>query len=245
MNAGSGGMSAGSGGMAGSGGVVAGAGGANAGSGGSAGAAGAGGSSAGAGGAGAGGAGAGGAGAGGAGAGGAGAGGAGAGGAGAGGAGGSSAGTGGGPAECTEVSDVEPWIFGNAGFPGYLALYQADATPNIGDVAAEYFDFQIYNLSEGEGERTGTFQLGQGIEANFATCARCFFVVIDDDVQLFASSGTLVISEDSTPMSGDVHMTLTNATFVEVTIDDETFVSTPVPNGRCVHVTSLDFTRGL
>ena len=42
-------------------------------------------------------------------------------------------------------------------------------------------------------------------------------------------------------MTGTIHATLTDATFVEVTIDDLTAVLTPVPNGLCVRVSAMAF----
>ena len=45
----------------------------------------------------------------------------------------------------------------------------------------------------------------------------------------------------SLPQGGKVDMTFTDVTLVEVTIDTVTLVSTPVPNGLCLHLASASF----
>jgi hypothetical protein len=132
-------------------------------------------------------------------------------------------------------------LYDDSGLPDLVA-YGAALQPNIGDAGGDFFIFEFWP-NGGEGARTGTFQLGQGDDADYATCARCFFVVTDGP-NLFATSGTLVISNDSTPMSGVIRATLTDATFVEVTIDPSTAHSTPVPGGRCASVGAFEFSAG-
>jgi hypothetical protein len=125
--------------------------------------------------------------------------------------------------------------------PGYGAVLQ----PNIG---GELLDLFTFLFDGSEGARTGTFELGQGDDANFATCWRCLLVSTDRNdarVRLLAASGTLEISEGSMIMSGVIQATLTNATFVEISIDPQTGHSTPVPNGFCAHVESMTFSYGL
>ncbi len=93
-----------------------------------------------------------------------------------------------------------------------------------------------------DGDKKGTFSLGTGTDANFETCARCVLAEQDsgaaDDALFFASAGTMVIASGSDHMNGFPTVTLTDVTLVEVTIDDTTHVSTPVANGRCLHLTS-------
>lgn len=220
---GSGGMNAGAGGMvAGSGGMRAGAGGAAAGKSGSAGAGGAGGAPAGAGGVGGTPAGAGGAPAGAAG----------------------MSGAGGSAGACTTITSLEQWLWGNNNLPGAFSVYGTHVVQDLGP-GTDSFHFEFYGTNGSNGSRTGTFELGpSGSDGDFATCSRCFFVVAGQR-RLFATSGTLVIGSNSTPMTGVIQLSLTNATFVEVTIDPVTFHAVPVPNGLCTHVDSLEFSRGL
>jgi hypothetical protein len=93
---------------------------------------------------------------------------------------------------------------------------------------------------------TGTFDLSAGGDDNYATCSRCVRVV-DPSVSgkgFFQQSGTLVVDATSDQLNGLASGTLTNITLIQVNIDPNTFVSTPVPNGACLHLASAAFQIG-
>lgn len=94
-----------------------------------------------------------------------------------------------------------------------------------------------------EGLRTGTFTIA-GEDLNYATCAicprmfgDCSEVTGECSTQFYATGGTVTISQ----VQGSLAFDLTNVQFVEVTIDDGTFVSTPVPDGCSSTISSASF----
>jgi hypothetical protein len=93
---------------------------------------------------------------------------------------------------------------------------------------------------------TGTFTLGTNADANYSTCDRCLLVrehaAGADDRFFFASSGTLYIHPSSDVIHGVITAELTDVTMTEVTIDPDTVVSTPVPDGECFHIASSELT---
>ena len=115
--------------------------------------------------------------------------------------------------------------------------------PNLGTAAADSIRIEFYGSTAGpnlDGEAKGTFNLGTGIDNNYATCARCVRVFEDPSIPgkiFFQQSGTMVIDATSDQLNGTLKGTITNLTLVEVTIAAD-FVSTPVPNGACVHITT-------
>jgi hypothetical protein len=138
------------------------------------------------------------------------------------------------------VAPATDWVFTDNGSPGEFAAFAANLEPNVGGPETDLFLFEFY-WNGGDGGRVGTFKFGTGGDANFATCSRCFFIH-SSDKDLLAASGVLEIDADSTPIDGVIHATLRDATFVEVTIDPTTLVSTPVPNGLCARVEMLELT---
>jgi hypothetical protein len=84
---------------------------------------------------------------------------------------------------------------------------------------------------------TGSFALGQGDNANWSTCQQCVIALVDSapNRAFFADAGTLVIDDASDPLHGLIDATLTNAHFVEVTIEETSpYTSTPVDGGSCL-----------
>jgi hypothetical protein len=92
---------------------------------------------------------------------------------------------------------------------------------------------------------SGTFNLTQGNQANYQTCAVCIraFAVQGQNIirQYFQNGGSITLSED--PFTNK-HLvaSITGLTFEEVTVDQSTFHTTPVPGGLCGAVadTSID-----
>src|SRR5262249_54489316 len=81
----------------------------------------------------------------------------------------------------------------------------------------------------------GSFRLGADDEANYSTCKRCMLVYYADEQEVvyrfFFVSGTLDIDATSDPFHGFMHASVSDAVFVEVSIDEQTYVSTPLPAG--------------
>ncbi len=87
----------------------------------------------------------------------------------------------------------------------------------------------------------GTYDLSSGADANFATCAHCLLVFEDVSgsgaaTTFFQQSGTLTLASITSPPNGVVAGALTNAKLVEVTVDPNTYESTPVPGGACLFI---------
>jgi len=88
----------------------------------------------------------------------------------------------------------------------------------------------------------GTFDLQ---DLNYSDCSLCMLILdeCDDDYWcdkgFFIESGTLQVNQMSTS-GGNFNASVINARFVEVTIDSETYVSTPVSGGESWCVDRLD-----
>ncbi len=92
----------------------------------------------------------------------------------------------------------------------------------------------------------GTFNLGAGIETNFSSCAHCVLVFSLDteggtSKTFFQQSGTLNLTDVDDPLTADAAASMTNLKLVEVTIDPNTFASTPVPGGACLTMANYSF----
>jgi hypothetical protein len=88
---------------------------------------------------------------------------------------------------------------------------------------------------------------------NYETCATCALLfdcpdVTDIDVDVCTTfevfSGTLDVTVNASEATGPFVATLTNARAREVTLDTDTFISTPVENGRiwCIDAHTIDVT---
>jgi len=93
-------------------------------------------------------------------------------------------------------------------------------------------------------DTTGPFDLAAGGNENYATCAQCLLVLEDVDSTFgpnrvyFPTSGALTVDPSTPPItSAPLRATLEDVTLVEVTLDPNTWESTPVSNGQCLHVT--------
>ena len=87
----------------------------------------------------------------------------------------------------------------------------------------------------------GTYDLTTTSNKNYSTCTECVLVLEDVNTsgqvskEYFQTKGTLTIDDvdDTYGIKGTV-----SATLEEVTIDEESYLSTPVPNGKCVEIES-------
>jgi hypothetical protein len=108
------------------------------------------------------------------------------------------------------------------------------------------FQLQLYGASLGLPTLVpGTFNLGVGIETNFATCAHCVLLFgLDGDGSVsktfFQQSGTLNLVDVDDPLSADAAASLSTVKLVEVTIAPD-FTSTPVPGGQCLTLSNYSF----
>jgi hypothetical protein len=109
--------------------------------------------------------------------------------------------------------------------------------------AEDFVGLQFYSGDNFDGQLTGSFELGTGIDDNYETCGRCVLVERDagalgsaGNTRFFATSGTMDIEAASEQMDGRPSLTITDVTLVEVTVDPDTFQSTPVAGGDCYHI---------
>ncbi len=127
-------------------------------------------------------------------------------------------------------------------------VYNFALAEQLGSSLADLLDLQFYTGTSFDGDLTGTFDLGDGIDENFSTCARCVLVERDattvgdpGNVRFYAQSGTLTVDDASLQMEGRPIANLHDVTLVEVSIDVDSYVSTPVANGRCLHIDDFSF----
>lgn len=125
--------------------------------------------------------------------------------------------------------------------PSTAVLYHADPANN-------YWSYELANgeLSGGPGlddlqlyfysGATGTFDLSSGANSNFGTCLQC--VILYEDFQnglatktYFQDMGTLDIGP--APGTNPLPLTFAGLRLIEVTLNPNTGVSTPVPGGAC------------
>lgn len=94
----------------------------------------------------------------------------------------------------------------------------------------------------------GTFDLGSGDNANYATCEQCTLYAEDltgiaATKYYFPDQGLLQILD--IPGTNPLPIAFSGVRLVEVTIDPDTYVSTPVPGGDCwLAVTDAIFASG-
>lgn len=118
--------------------------------------------------------------------------------------------------------------------------------PALGTAVPDEFQIQLYEFTGKQAP--GTFDLGAGKETNFSTCSHCVAVFEDMNAEgvaaryFFQESGTLVLTVNPTPTTGEVKGRLEKVKLVEVTIDyaGKTYVSTPVPGGACLEIEAFD-----
>jgi hypothetical protein len=97
--------------------------------------------------------------------------------------------------------------------------------PSIDELDVEFYSNAV-----------NTFDLANSANSNYATCNQCVSFSRDYTVPVeskffFQSAGVLSISQ--APGVDPLAITLSNTRLVEVTLDPNTFESTPVPGGEC------------
>lgn len=132
-----------------------------------------------------------------------------------------------------------------------INIYAGQTLPPLGGAAPDRLNLEFY-AELATSPITGAIDLAAGENVNYGTCSTCVLAVQDlpesesdpDPIVYFAISGTLDIGATTfAETDEDPHYimggSLTNAKLVEVVIDPDSFVSTPVPNGRCIEISNL------
>jgi hypothetical protein len=110
----------------------------------------------------------------------------------------------------------------------------------FGGPEPDVIDFQFWKF--GAIPDLGTFDLASAINSNYATCEQCVLIAQDvvDSVPtkiFFQSRGTLKVDGPAPPgVAPDLTLIWSNLNLVEVTLDEFTADSTPVPGGACYEV---------
>jgi hypothetical protein len=137
--------------------------------------------------------------------------------------------------------------------PGDLALvaltatervvYRAPLPTDVGCGGEVSLYLELYGSGYGpgfDGEATGTFDLGSGADADYATCSRCF-TAGNRAVGLFQSEGTLTVDPASSHLAdGALVASVTGLVLVESLFDPETGASVPVEGGLCFTLDQAD-----
>jgi hypothetical protein len=116
--------------------------------------------------------------------------------------------------------------------------YRGLVTPSLGTSLPDEMGLEVFDDA-----LTGTVDLGDGIEANYQTCATCFRVYEDLGIdappgrEFFQVAGTIDLGSTTPPFLAG---TVSGLTLVEVTIAKD-FRSIPVPGGACLRVETFDF----
>lgn len=142
---------------------------------------------------------------------------------------------------CTpaRINGDHPLAAGSQGFGAYAVNPGSDL--GFGGPEPDVISFEFYKLDLSDPD-LGTFDLASAVNSNYATCEQCVLIGQDlvdgSPTKIFLhSTGILDVSGDAAPgVATDLSLIWTNLRLVEVTIDPQTFESTPVTNGGCYDV---------
>jgi hypothetical protein len=152
---------------------------------------------------------------------------------------------GGGGGGTPDAGDPDSGVVCSAATSGEQALNQeaqgfiswfAPVTVDLGDGGEVIMVWEFYDGIRAD--LTGTWDLTDSIDGNYETCASCVRVFSLDAGgelarQFFQSAGTITL--DASPFAaGRMSGSLNNVSLVEVTIDGQTFESTPIAGGMCL-----------
>jgi hypothetical protein len=122
------------------------------------------------------------------------------------------------------------------------AYFEVDILENVDGPAKDYLSISFW-YSPTQTLWSGPQDLGSDQNANFATCTTCVNVYADDAMGTvyFQAGGTLDLGTATIDWDGVDSVLWTdgsvkNAKFVEVYVDGETRVTTPVPGGKCFEI---------
>lgn len=150
----------------------------------------------------------------------------------------------GGAAECIHIraQDLDPVVLDVK--DDVSTTYSMRFKVNLGTPVNDYFVLKFFNYNERLETPTGTFPLGEGMNANTGTCAECLNIFVDQlnpnsapTKLLFQSEGAINLTSD--PRDLTLRGSVTGLKLVEVTLDQMTLESQPVPGGLCITVDEL------
>jgi hypothetical protein len=121
-----------------------------------------------------------------------------------------------------------------------FASYTAVPAPSLGTALPDSFDYEFY-APTGSPLPTGLFNLTSQVNSNYVSCEQCLIVRQDKDAgtptkYFFQNGGTININPMTPPGSAQISLTHQDVTLGEVTLDVNTFETTPVPDGECLQV---------
>lgn len=121
----------------------------------------------------------------------------------------------------------------------------ATYSPGTGALDADFLSIEFWEWDEAQAP--GTFDLGQGSDANYQTCHRCVSAYEDASSDgstgrvYFQQSGTMTLTTMASPPNPRSAGSLSKVKLVEVTIDPDTLESTPVQGGKCLWIESASW----
>lgn len=142
---------------------------------------------------------------------------------------------------CTAAT---PGAFVFAGAVTGYASWSNELPTDVGGGGSSLL-YALFYHTETRTSLVGTWDLAAGDEANYATCATCFVgVALDADGNplkyYYQSGGSINVTTDPVDTATNrLQAMVTDLAMVEVTIDSNTFTSTPVANGQCLRVGSF------
>jgi hypothetical protein len=148
------------------------------------------------------------------------------------------------PAGCTAIH-LDKLQFDAANSSSLASLFRGPLTDKLGDpTSVDGVILSVVSMDGSAVQKTGAFQLGVGVEANYSTCEHCVVVVEDSTSattkkRFFPVSGTMNIDPSTPPAQGatkGLKGSLVNVKLIEVTIGPApTYRSTPVAQGACMY----------
>ncbi len=136
--------------------------------------------------------------------------------------------------QCTALPDgVVSSFFEQASDTKDLVVYRVEMG------ADHTVELQLFGEGDFPGLAPGSTFLGLEAESNYQTCSRCLLVGQKSSGKMFLADDGIL--ELSTFQVGSTTGSITDMHFVEVTIDDETNLSTVVEGGDCLTLDALRF----
>lgn len=133
-----------------------------------------------------------------------------------------------------------------------LSMYYEGSFYYAGEDPMLYLEFYQEGNSNGFDVTEGTYDLGSEANSNYSTCTECVSVMSDYvedeegsgsyEKRFFQKSGSLTV--EVIDANGEIKGTIA-AKLIEVTINSETFESTPVEGGACFEIETAAFDSGI
>ena len=144
---------------------------------------------------------------------------------------------------CAKTTELVPGPFQRSDYDPMSipqhARFLFDPGAMLGGPATDQGTIDFWNLTLG-----GPQDLASVTNSDYANCTTCMVVSVDTDAKggaakrFFQAKGTLDLGASSFPA---IAGTISDATLVEVTIDETAGTATPVAGGECLHIASASF----